>query len=252
MAKRVAQPGPKLRFMRDQEFEDEAALLLAEYGNRHGQVTAPPIPIDEIVELYLGLHLTFDDMQELFGVADVHGALWVNDRRVGIDQRLEPTANPSMLGRYRFTLAHEAGHWRLHRHLFQRRANQVTLLAENAERPEYICRSSDNEPIEYQANRFASCLLMPREMLKRAWHQWRGSMDPIYLDDLRAHGQEIPTAELLRRGASRPGDNAADRVLLEHVACPLADTFQVSPEAMRIRLEGLRLLLGNKEPSLFE
>jgi len=252
MAKRVAQPGPKLRFMRDQEFEDEAALLLAEYGNRHGQVAAPPIPIDEIVELYFGLHLTFDDMQELFGVADVHGALWVNDRRVGIDQRLEPTANPSMLGRYRFTLAHEAGHWRLHRHLFQRRANQLTLLAENAERPEYICRSSDNEPIEYQANRFASCLLMPREMLKRAWHQWRGNMDPIYLDDLRAHGQEIPTAELLRRGASRPGDNAADRVLLEHVARPLADVFQVSPEAMRIRLEGLRLLLSKKEPSLFE
>ncbi len=252
MAKRVAQPGPKLRFMKDQEFEDEAALLLAEYGNRYGQVTAPPIPIDEIVELYLGLHLTFDDMQELFGVADVHGALWVNDRRVGIDQRLEPTANPAMLGRYRFTLAHEAGHWRLHRHLFQRRANQLTLLAESAERPEYICRSSDNEPIEYQANRFASCLLMPREMLKRAWHQWRGNMDPIYLDDLRAHGQEIPTPELLRRGASRPGDNAADRVLLEHVARSLADVFQVSPEAMRIRLEGLRLLLSKKEPSLFE
>ena len=62
--------------MKDQEFEDEAALLLAEYGNKHGQVIAPPIPVDEMVELYLGLSLEFLDMQKLFGVSDVHGALW--------------------------------------------------------------------------------------------------------------------------------------------------------------------------------
>ncbi len=89
MAKRYSTPAAKLRYMKDQEFEDEAALLLAEYGRKHGMVTAPPIPIDEIVELYLELQLTFDDMQQLFGVDDVHGALWVNQRRVGIDQRLE-------------------------------------------------------------------------------------------------------------------------------------------------------------------
>ncbi|QDU76929.1 hypothetical protein Pan97_39860 [Bremerella volcania] len=251
MAKRVSKPGPKLRFMKDQEFEDEAALLLAEYGNQHGQVTAPPIPIDEIVELYLQLHLTFDDMQQLFGVSDVHGALWVNDRRVGIDHRLEPTDNPSMLGRYHFTLAHEAGHWRLHRHLFLRRANQLTLLPDNVERPEYICRSSDTEPIEYQANRFASCLLMPREMVKRAWHEWRGSMDPIYLDDLQAKRQQILTAEVLRRGGFKSGDNAEANMLLEHASRPLAATFEVSPDAMRIRLEGMKLLLREKENLLF-
>jgi len=28
--------------MKDQEFEDEASLLLAEYGTKYGQVTAPP------------------------------------------------------------------------------------------------------------------------------------------------------------------------------------------------------------------
>ena len=167
MAGRISTPGPKLRFMKDQEFEDEAALLLAEYGNKHGQVTATPIPVDEIVELYFGLSLEFHDMQKLFDVSDVHGALWVNEKRVGIDQRLDPVRNPAMLGRYHFTLAHEAGHWRLHRHLFQRRANQLSLLPEGVDRPEYICRSSDTDPIEYQANRFASCLLMPREMMKR-------------------------------------------------------------------------------------
>ena len=126
--------------MKDQEFEDEAALLLAEYGNKHGQVMAPPVPVDEMVELYLGLSLEFLDMQKLFGVDDVHGALWVNEKRVGIDQWLDPATYPAMLGRYHFTLAHEAGHWRLHRQLFLRRANQHSLFPEGKERPECICR----------------------------------------------------------------------------------------------------------------
>lgn len=133
---------PKLPFMTDQEFEDKAALLLAELGRKHWAVTGPPIPIDEIVELYIELELELLDMKALYGVDDVHCALWVNERRVGIDQRFDPYANPNMLGRYHFTLAHEAGHWRLHRRLFQRNANQLRLLPESAARPEYICRSS--------------------------------------------------------------------------------------------------------------
>ena len=235
MQRRAATSTNKLRFMKDQEFEDEASLLLAEYGNKHSQVIAPPIPIDEIVELYLGLCLEFLDMQKLFGVSDVHGALWVNEKRVGIDQRLDPARSPSMRGRYHFTLAHEAGHWRLHRHLFLRRANQFNLIAEGVDRPEYICRSSDNEPIEYQANRFASCLLMPRELMKRAWHEWRAGMEPIYLTELRAENSE-----------------GSDQSIMEDAIRPLANTFQVSAGAMRIRAEGMHLLLPKREATLFD
>ena len=232
MAKRMPDG---LRFLTDQQFEDEVRVLLAEYGNKHGQVTAPPVPIDEIVELYLELSLELLDMHQLFGVDDVHGALWVNEKRVGVDRRLDPARNSAMLGRYRFTLAHEAGHWRLHRHLFLRRANQPSLLPQSEDRPEYICRSSDTTPIEYQANRFASCLLMPQEMLKRCWHEWHGSIDPIYLTDLRR-------------------DNSAetsDEALLEDAIRPFASKFQVSPGAMRIRAEGVHLLLRKREATLF-
>lgn len=237
MAKRFStKAGPKLRFMKDEEFEDEATVLLAEFGTKHEHITAPPVLVDEIVELYLGLTLEFHDMATLFGVDDVHGALWVNEKRIGIDQRLDPSRNPAMLGRYHFTLAHEAGHWRLHRQLFQRKANQLSLLPESAIRPEYICRSSDTEPIEYQANRFASCLLMPREMLKRSWHEWRGELTPLYLPDLRAEG----------------GDGTgSDESILENAVRPLAANFQVSAEAMRIRAEGMGLLCRRRESLLF-
>lgn len=236
MPKRLlSSSGPKLPFLTDRAFEQEAAMLLAEYGKKYGEVVAPPIPIDEIVELHFGLTLEFHDMQKLFGVPDVHGALWVNEKRVGIDHRLDPSENPPMLGRYNFTLAHEAGHWRLHRQLFQRNANQVSLFAEGVERPEYICRSSDTEPIEYQANRFASCLLMPCDIVKQAWEEWRGALEPVYLPDLRAENTEGVTDELLMENAVRP----------------FAVTFHVSAEAMRIRAEQMGLLLRKRESLLF-
>ena len=236
MPKRLlSSSGPKLPFLTDRAFEDEAAILLAEYGKKHGPVVTPPIPIDEIVEIHLGLTLEFLDMQKLFGVPDVHGALWVNEKRVGIDHRLDPSENPPMLGRYNFTLAHEAGHWRLHRQLFQRNANQVSLFAEGVARPEYICRSSDTEPIEYQANRFASCLLMPRDIVKQAWEEWRGNLEPIYLPDLRAENTE----------------GFSDELLMETAVRPFAALFQVSAEAMRIRAEQMGLLLRKREALLF-
>lgn len=235
MAGRSSTSGRKLKYLPDKAFEEEATLLLAEYGNKHGELVGPPVPIDEIVELHLELALEFIDTRQMFGVEDVHGALWVSTKRVGIDQLLDPGSYPAMLSRYRFTLAHEAGHWRLHRHLFQKNANQLTLLTETAERPEYICRSSSTEPIEYQANRFASCLLMPREMIKHAWHAWRGDLDPMYLPDLRVAGNGELTDELI----------------FENVVRPLAATFHVSPEAMRIRCEGMGFLLRKREALLF-
>jgi len=108
-------------FITPEQMELEIHSLLAEYSNQHGQILDPPIPIDEITEIYLELALEFVDTKKLFGVDGVFGALWVEEQRVGIDHSLEPESNPKMLGRYHFTLAHEVGHWRLHRRKFQKR-----------------------------------------------------------------------------------------------------------------------------------
>ena len=237
--------------MQQQEFEDEAALLLAEYGREHGVVTAPPIPIDDIVEEYLKITVELRDLRAEFPEGDVLGAIYFNDKKIVIDESLVPEDFPSMRGRYHFTLAHELAHWRLHRHLYLRRAGERSLLPDGSPRPDHILRDGKRDPKEYQANTLAACLLMPRDMLKRAWHEQYGSMDPIYLDDLRAKRQQILTAEVLRRGGFKSGEDAEDNMLLEHASRPLAETFEVSPDAMRIRLEGMKLLLRKKEPSLF-
>ena len=47
----------------------------------------------------------------MLGIPDVLGALWVNERQIYIDQALDPEEYQGALGRFRFTLAHEIGHW---------------------------------------------------------------------------------------------------------------------------------------------
>lgn len=248
MAKRLPQTARTPRFMHQQEFDDEAALLLAEYGRERGIITAPPIPIDDIVEEHLKILVEFRDLRAEYPEGDVLGAIYFNDKRIAIDRSLVPEDFPAMRGRYCFTLAHELAHWRLHRHLYLRPAGERTLLPAVPARADHVHRRSSHiDPKEVQANRLAAALLMPREMIKRAWHELRGNMDPIYLDDLRSNQAANLPAALLRRG----GDGLDD-ALFEDAARPLAELFEVSPESMRYRLEGMKLLLRKKEPTLFE
>ena len=85
-------------FLTKQSIEGEAALLLAEYGRDHVQVTQPPVPVDDIVELQLKLTLELKDLRQLFGFGDVHGAIWFRSKKVGIDQSLDPRQNPAQTG----------------------------------------------------------------------------------------------------------------------------------------------------------
>ncbi len=75
----------------------------------------------------------------------------------------------------------------------------------------------------------------PREILKRAWHEWRDGMDPIFLPDLRAEN----------------GTNGTDEMIMENAVRPRTGKFQVSPQAMRIHAEGMSLLMRKREASLF-
>ena len=107
------------------------------------------IPIEDIVEKHLKLGIEFDDTHKLFGVPrsgrldpDILGAIFFDQRRIVIDESLDPEENPSKEGRYRFTLAHEGGgHWRLHRHLFTRGPGAGSLF-DGRGAAIVICRSS--------------------------------------------------------------------------------------------------------------
>lgn len=245
MSRRASVSSNDVPFLTDKAIEQEAMVLLAEYGEQCTPITAPPVPVDEIIELHLKLAFEFHNLQQLFQVGDVDGAIWFKEERLAVDQSLDPSTNPRRLGRYRFTLGHEAGHWRMHRSHYLKNELQRSLFDQQTGKPAYVCRSSQKPRVEIQADRFSAYLLMPREMVLHAWEQHRGSLAPIALDDL------LERDERGTLGAEkRPV--AMDDALLEKYGQPLARLFEVSAEAMRIRLETLKLLVRKKEPSLFD
>ncbi len=219
----------RVEFLRREKIEGEALSLLAEYGRRFGPVDRPPIPAEEIIECLLGLDLGFDDLPRLLDIPDVLGATWVGEKRVLIDQSLDPTLPAAIEGRYKFTVAHEIGHWQLHRHYFQRNHAQVSLFEADAQ-PSIACRTSARkDPMEWQADYFAGQLLMPKEMILGAWAARHGSLEPyVAVDEI----SDLSTRWSL----------AEDRTPTVGAARELADEFGVSGQAMQIRLVGLGLI----------
>lgn len=241
-------------YLSEDQIESDSAALLAEFARARGVVITPPIPIEDIVEKYLKLGVEFDDTHGIFGVPrsghdpDILGAMYFNEARIVIDASLDPEENPGVEGRYRFTLAHEGGgHWRLHRQLFASDPAQAVLLDGPEARP-VICRSSQaKERVEWQADFYASCLLMPKKLVFEAWNRRFGNYEPCIFDPAKHGAAAVQRSswsgprsigEVLRKIAQP--ESAA---FFDQVAKHFAPIFCVSSQAMRIRLEKLGLLL---------
>jgi len=229
----------KVKFLPVDKIEGASLRLLGDYGQKYGTVEKPPIPVEEILEAHLELSLDLDDLAKHLGLPDVLGATWVQDRRVLIDQSLDPTNNPAKEGRYPFTVAHEVGHWELHRHLFMEGQNQTSLFGKQ-EVPSIVCRTcSRKEPIEWQADTFSGFLLMPKDMVFKAWESLNGSRTPYI-------------AEKEMADLSAKWGLAEDERPTVNIARELASKFKVSGQAMQIRLIGLGLIKTEQPgPSLF-
>jgi Zn-dependent peptidase ImmA (M78 family) len=239
----------KVEYLTEDEIESDAKLLLVEYEGTTGEPIKLPVPVDDITTYHLALRLGFDDLHKTLNrpmqrsQPDILGAIWVDKELVLINHHLNPKINPSMLGRYRFSVAHEIGHWRLHRSYVAGDANQTLLFGSSTE-PTVICRASEErEPIEWQANFFAACLLMPRRRVHDEWKERLGRTRPLLLSDLRPNDKVMMRAQSMIYEQGRNEAGAIDDSLFEEVAKPIARRFGVSPQAMRLRLEKLGLLL---------
>jgi len=236
-------------YLSEATIERDATALLTEYARARGVAIAPPIPIEDIVEKHLKLRIEFDDTHKLFGIprdpecdADILGAIFFDEARIVIDESLDPEERPGIEGRYRFTLGHEGGgHWRLHRWIFAKNPAQGALFG-GPEAPSFLCRSSEaKKREEWQADFYASCLLMPRKLVIEAWRGRFGNTNARILKrknriTLPADVNDEVTAVLLSFDQQRD-----DEAMNEFVR-PFAAKFLVSMVAMRIRLERLGLL----------
>ncbi len=151
----------KVPWLAREEIAGKAGELLAGYQGFIGHTIGPPIPVEDIIQRHLGLKLKFLDFQKGLGLEGVLGATYVNARVICLSEELLEAKSEGRMG---FTCAHEVGHWVLHR--------QFVKMAGRSDRQEssIICRTSDaRKPIEWQADFFAACLLMPEDKVKEAF-----------------------------------------------------------------------------------
>jgi Zn-dependent peptidase ImmA (M78 family) len=172
----------------------------------------------------------FADLPDMLGIPDVLGATCWKDKRVIVDESLDLEGKE---GRLAFTLAHEAGHWHLHRPLIEADLVTVPLFsrADLPAQPAIVCRTSQRKvPAEWQADKFAAYLLMPSADV-------RASVRALC-------GDVLPTWE---RVEERRKSGELDEQL-KALAAEVIERTNVSNQAMRFRLLDLKLVVDASNP----
>jgi Domain of unknown function (DUF955). len=193
--------------------------------------SSPAVDLERFIEKHLASHLDLNATlpadtlgQTEFGLNGATRVL-VNKDLTGQMEDLETTAT---LGRWRATLAHEAGHVILHRHLFFLDSSQGRLFGSNPASPKLLRCLKRNVSLsrgtsdwrEVQANNAMASLLMPRHLFRTL---------AIQGVPLLANGQAI----------------AADSIEVAPLVDELAAFFEVSRAATLIRLKTLGMVAGD-------
>ena len=146
------------------------------------------------------------------------------------------------LRRGRFTLGHEAAHWLLHRQIYMVNKNQISLFddSEEEKQPVIKCRNTDIECVgkrplvtdddwmEWQADYMASALLMPKKAFTK-----------LVKEEFKSVG--------IHDGYYQMGTDFEKDSWAIVLGYGLADIFEVSVTAAKIRLKNLRFIRDHEE-----
>ena len=168
-------------------------------------IAEPPVDLNKLVDaLGISVSRNFD-----FEKAGLSGKISWSDDRSTADVWVNPLDSSR---RQRFTLSHELGH--LFQHMLPEHSD-MEAAEEFSDKPRYFHRDGSISSNEREANRFAAQLLMPRAFVK----QWAQKIAKEYRQ---------PNGKI-----SLSKDEFIDK---------LADTFQVSKQAMEYRLKNLGII----------
>jgi len=226
-----------VRILRNQEIEEIAASRLAELQRRLGWPLTPPIPIDLIAEQVLGLDFLWEAIDELPG-EKVFGGLIAKKRLIVLNENRKGLFVEKP-GLERSTKGHEMGHWDLfidkgsldHPTLFDVEGDGlfafrsspagdvaiIKALDRDSEGRELLrkIQSRADEPDEARAvNRYAAALSMPADMIRA---------DALKID--RTHWPNLYR---------------------------LAEKYEVTISALRVRLEQLGLIYVDENKKIHE
>lgn len=213
----------QLPYLQKEKIEEEALNLLKGADVIANLTDGEGVPVEEILEIHLGLALEVAPLgQEIFG------GLYVSEGVVRINESIFPGKDKKKIGIYNFTLAHECGHAVLHR-----------PLLEGIERNAILCRTSEAyTPLEWQADFFAACLLMPRDLFIQEFYE---IYDPSMCDADRVVIKGFCDKKFIQKVRYKK-KSVSDDAILEVTFEGIAKRFGVSPRAAVIRMKELGLL----------
>jgi Zn-dependent peptidase ImmA (M78 family) len=125
-------------------------------------------PVELMAEM-LELKYLYEDLEKDFGKGTL-GSMDFSSNTIFLNQRHfgETECN---LGLLNFTIAHEIGHFILHKEIYENSAEKIALLHKR----EIKNYEKALKRIEYQANLFAGELLMPKTLFKEEWRKLKGT-----------------------------------------------------------------------------
>lgn len=109
---------------------------------RSEKISRPPIKVEALAEFCFGLDFDWDNLNE-----NELAGLNVAEKKIYMNQARADELNTNV-GLRNFTIAHELGHWVLHRNL---------SIGER------------NQQMEREADKFATYFLMPEEFVRKAF-----------------------------------------------------------------------------------
>jgi len=129
--------------------ERNAGKCLAQCRGKLGLEEIPlPIPVDEWIETVFDIKFGITDLSHLG--PDVLGAAYIKEHEIAIDEAVLKHD-----GRYRFTCAHELGHFVLHSH--------IASVFTDGELPSLELANR----LDREADKFAAAFLSPLPLLER-------------------------------------------------------------------------------------
>jgi len=215
---------PKVEFVSREAIENNAAMLIRNYCIERNLKEVPiPIPIEDIAK-YVGYEITFDDLDAVIGVGTL-AAIDFENNYIMIDEKLVPE-NGGNKGRYSYSIAHEIGHHRFHKHLIKK--PNLDLFDDKPTDNKLFCRNTENPlaqqkpSIEIQADMFAASLLMPAQLVKNMAREFK-NFETMY--------------------------NESDRLKMIRT---ISDTMATSREASEYRLVDLKIIPSKEQISDWE
>jgi Zn-dependent peptidase ImmA (M78 family) len=116
-----------------------------------------PVPVERIAR-ELGAEIRYSPLDD-----ELSGFIYIKDDVpiIGVNSQHHPN-------RQRFTIAHEIGHFELHRTFISRQVHVDKSFPVSRRLSRDEASATGTERIEIQANQFAATLLMPENYLRRA------------------------------------------------------------------------------------